>query len=138
MSNPFSHWTEADVAAFNARQSKSWPGDAATRNTAALERLVDELKESESESDLHAAIGNECRRRGWLFFHGSMAHRTSRVLGEPDFQIYADHGRSFLIEAKSAKGKLRPAQLAIKCWAAKLGHTVHVVRSMAEFYEVIR
>jgi len=99
------------------------------------------------ESDLHADILNECKRRGWIAFHGSMAHSTFRTPGEPDFVILADAAlpftsdpakpRIFLIEVKTRVGKLSPDQLAIHAWAAKLGHTVHVVRSFAEFLEVV-
>ena len=45
------------------------------------------------ESDLHEKIFDECRRRGWIALHGSMAERTCRTLGEPDFVILADGGR---------------------------------------------
>ena len=123
MSNPFQSWTEADVAAFNARGRlgpiAGWPIGGAP------------------ERDLHEQIFNECRRRGWIAFHGSMSERTARTLGEPDYQILADCGRVFLIECKTAKAKLRPEQLAIKCWAEKLGHTVHVVRSFEQFLQIV-
>ena len=89
------------------------------------------------EKDLHAQILGECKRRGWLVFHGSMAHSTFRTPGEPDFVILAQ-GRTFLIEAKTAKGKLSTAQLAVQAWAGGLGHKVHVVRSFAEFLEAVK
>ena len=91
-----------------------------------------------AEDTLHDAIVDECKRRGWLFFHGSMAHRAMRTKGEPDFTICADRGRVFFIEAKTKTGKLSREQLGVKAWAAKLGHTVHVVRSIREFREVVR
>ena len=96
------------------------------------------------ESDQHADILNECKRRGWIAFHGSMAHSTFRTPGEPDFVILAPpsnfmkYERTFLIEVKTRVGKLSPEQLAIHAWAAKLGHTVHVVRSFAEFLDVVK
>jgi hypothetical protein len=43
-----------------------------------------------------------------------------------------------LVECKTRLGKLSPEQLATQAWAAKLGHTVHVVRSMGEFLEVVK
>ena len=88
------------------------------------------------ESDLHEEIFAECRRRGWIALHGSMAERTCRTLGEPDFVILADGGRVLFVECKSRNGKLSPAQAALKHHAEKLGHAVHVVRSMKEFLEV--
>lgn len=124
MSNPFQSWTEADVAAFNARSQKTVEIAAVARGNA-------------PESDLHNRILAECRHRSWIAFHGSMAHRTFRSTGEPDFQILADRGRVFFIEAKTAKGKLSTSQQIIRHWAAKLGHTVHVVRSFEEFLQII-
>lgn len=88
------------------------------------------------ESDLHDAIKSECSRRGWIALHGSMAHRAMRTIGEPDFVILADHGRLILVEAKAAGGKLSSEQAALHAWASKLGHTVHVVRSLEEFLAV--
>ena len=85
------------------------------------------------EAELHEAIFDECRRRCWIALHGSMAERTCRTLGEPDFVILADGGRVLLVECKSRTGKLSPAQFALKHHAEKLGHTVHVVRSLDEF-----
>ena len=88
------------------------------------------------EAALHEEIFDECRRRSWIALHGSMAERTCRTLGEPDFVILADGGRVLFVECKSRSGKLSPAQAALKHHAEKLGHTVQVVRSMEEFLEV--
>ena len=92
---------------------------------------------SKSEAYLHAEIIQDCRRRGWIYLHGSMASETHRTLGEPDFVILADGGRVFFIECKGAEGKLRPAQAAIAFHAARLGHEIHVVRSMLDYVNVI-
>jgi hypothetical protein len=89
------------------------------------------------ESDLHEAIRWECIRRGWLPFHGAMSYRTHRTEGEPDFIILV-HGRVMLVECKTRTGKVSPAQLGVIAHASRLGHTVHVVRSFAEFLEVAR
>ena len=91
----------------------------------------------EDESELHRQIIDECARRGWLVFHGPMAHRTYRVPGEPDFIILADGGEKLLIEAKTRKGKLSTDQLGIQAWARKLGHEIKVVRSIGEFLEAL-
>src|SRR5512137_2415522 len=88
------------------------------------------------EAELHEAVFDECRRRCWIALHGSMAERTCRTLGEPDFVILADGGRVLFVECKSRTGKLSPAQSALKFHAEKLGHTIHVVRSFAEFLEI--
>ena len=89
------------------------------------------------EAELHEAVFDECRRRGGIALHGSMAERTYRTLGEPDFVILADGGRAFFVECKSRSGKLSPAQAALKHQAERLGHTVHLVRSMEEFLNLV-
>ena len=89
------------------------------------------------EAELHEEVFDECRRRGWIALHGSMAERTCRTLGEPDFVILADGGRVLLVECKSRTGKLSPAQAALKCHAEKLGHTVQVVRSLDDFLKLL-
>ena len=89
------------------------------------------------EASLHEEIFDECRRRGWIALHGSMAERTGRTLGEPDFVILADGGRVLFVECKSRSGKLSPAQAALKHHAETLGHSVQVVRSMKEFLELL-
>lgn len=86
----------------------------------------------EVESDLHQQIMDECERRGWLFFHGAMCRRTHRTEGEPDFIILRESGL-LLVECKSRSGKLSPAQQAVAAHARKLGHEIHVVRSIEEF-----
>lgn len=91
----------------------------------------------EREDELHEFIFNFCRSKGWAVYHGSMAHRSKRTLGEPDFSIRADRGRVFDIECKSRTGKLRPTQIANKVQCELLGHTVHVVCSPEEFLKVV-
>ena len=90
-----------------------------------------------TERDLHEEIFDECRRRGWIALHGSMAERTCRTLGEPDFIILADGGRVLFVECKTRTGKLSPAQAALKFHAEKLGHTIYVVRSLEEFQKLL-
>lgn len=90
------------------------------------------------EAELHESIFSECRRRGWIALHGSMAARTHRTLGEPDFIILADAGRVLFVECKTAKGKLSPEQSALIAHAAHLGHVVYVVRSLKEFQHIIQ
>ncbi len=66
-----------------------------------------------------------------------MSEATHRNKGEPDYIILADCGRVFFIELKSRKGKLSPVQQAFKVGASFNGHTVHTVRSMTEFLNVV-
>ena len=101
----------------------------------------------ERESLLHGSILDDLRKRGWLAFHGSMAHKARRTAGEPDFivltaEIILYEGASqkivlppriIMVECKSKTGKRSPAQLQVAAHARKLGHTVHLVRSFSEW-----
>lgn len=87
----------------------------------------------QDESDLHDAIIDYCRERGWQYLHGSMAARTHRTLGEPDFVILAEHSKIRFVECKSKTGKLSPDQQAFIAHARKNGHIIYVVRTMEEF-----
>ena len=89
------------------------------------------------ETDLHNQIIEFCRSRGWIYFHGSTAHRAMRTVGEPDFTILADGGRTFFFECKAKDGKLSPQQRAMIAWAEKLGHKVHVVYSIGQFADIV-
>jgi hypothetical protein len=89
------------------------------------------------ESELHAQIIDFCKSKGWICLHGAMHKRAWRNLGEPDFQIYADKGRCFLVEAKTKSGKLRPEQVGMAIWAVKLGHKIHCVRNFDSFLAII-
>ena len=123
-----SDFTSTWLAGYTARMSQTGrTGRTGLTSPDAVER----------ESDLHEAIFDECRRRCWIALHGSMADRTCRTLGEPDFVILADGGRVFFVECKSRTGKLSPAQFALKHHAERLGHTVHVVRSLEEFLKLL-
>lgn len=93
---------------------------------------------SDDESELHRSILRECKARGWIALHGDMTRRTGRTLGEPDIIVLASGGRVFLVECKTRTGRRSPDQIALAVLAEQLGHTVHLVRSFAEFLDVIR
>ena len=117
------NWSMADLAHFEARQAvQPAPDNAFVPVT--------------QERDLHYQILEECRRRVWLPFHGSMAHKARRTPGEPDFIIVTDGGRVLFVECKTKIGKLSTDQLAVAAHAKKLGHEIHVVRSFEEFLKI--
>lgn len=120
--------SESEFQSWLARQSK------------AIDQSIESDRESHvsREAELHDFISADCRRRGWIAFHGSMSKPTHRTGGEPDFVILADSGRVLLVECKTRTGKLSPEQLAIKVQAETLGHVVHVVRSEREWMEVAK
>lgn len=87
----------------------------------------------EKESDLHEYVASRCRAQGWLFFRGSMAHRTHRTLGEPDFIVAAERGVALFVECKSRTGKVTPEQHAVIAHANRLGHSASVISSREEW-----
>ena len=91
----------------------------------------------EREGELKREVLDECRRRGWIALHGSMAHRTHRTIGEPDIVVIAERRRVILLELKSRTGKSSPEQDALHAWARKLGHAVYVIKTMDEFQEAV-
>jgi hypothetical protein len=91
----------------------------------------------EDESELQNDIERECLRRGWLPLRSRMDRKNTRRKGECDFIILADCARVFLVETKSKTGKLSVEQQGFIAHARKLGKPVFVVRSMAEFYNVV-
>jgi hypothetical protein len=122
------NWTSADIARIQARRdaARADPSGKASADAVA----------SGGEASLHTQILEECGRRGWLAFHGSMIHRTHRMEGEPDFIIAVDGGQVLFIEAKTRMSKLTMEQLGIHAWLNRLGQRVAVVRSLREFIEV--
>lgn len=132
-----SDWTLQQVLLHNARVAKAQNPDA---------ELESEFAPCDEEAKLHKDIMDFCKAREWPFFHGSMAHKTNRTLGEPDFTIALPRAviipdwavvRTLYIEAKALNRKRSPNQIAIAAWLAKGGNTVHLVRSMGDFLKVI-
>ena len=99
--------------------------------------VLTDNEQATNESKLHAEINDECKRRRWLAFHGSMAHRSRRTIGEPDYVIAAPDGRVFFIEAKTKTGKLSTEQLAVGHLLNALGQRYAVVRSISEFIDFV-
>ena len=89
-----------------------------------------------SESSLHDAIIEECRRRGWIAFHSRMDRKTTRQKGECDFHCLLPNGFVIFVECKSRKGKLSIEQQAMAAWMKKLGHKMHIVRTLDEFQNI--
>jgi hypothetical protein len=89
------------------------------------------------EKEIHEFILDFCKGRRWIALHGSMAHKTHRTPGEPDFVILSEGGEVTLIECKSGKGKLSDEQRNMGYWAELLGHKIHVVRSIENAANVL-
>lgn len=86
------------------------------------------------EAEIHAEIVNYCKSKGWLAFHGSMAHRAMRNPGEPDFCVVMDYGIVLFVEVKRDKrAKVSIEQLATLAMLKKLGANACIVHSLTEF-----
>ena len=122
-------------------KQNSIPAEVVSKMSVADKRVLgihfpdDEVKPgaTEDERALHNEILEHCKFHGLLAFHGSMAHRTFRTAGEPDFVILLPDGKMMMVECKTKNGKLSPEQLGVAMWAEKLGHRVYTVRSYVEF-----
>lgn len=91
----------------------------------------------DNEGALHDAILAECRRRLWPVIHSRMDCATTTTRGCPDFVVFAERGFVFAIECKTRKGKLTPEQAGWRMMLLRNGHKYAVVRSMAEFLDVV-
>ena len=89
------------------------------------------------EHRLHERILAHCRDHKWPVIHARMDRESTIANGAPDFTILADRARVFLIECKTAKGKLSIDQMAFGILAEVNGHKVHVVRSFDAFLEIV-
>lgn len=89
------------------------------------------------EEQIHNRIIAYCRETGLLYRHGSMAHKTKRTEGEPDFDFYLHGGVKLEVEVKTPDGDLSPAQKLFHNRAAAAGHKIWVIRSFAEFRSLI-
>lgn len=90
-------------------------------------------KTHETEAQLHQEILEYCRSKGWPVVHSRLDRPATVGVGTPDFTVAMPGGKTIWVEAKTAKGKLRPEQQA---WLAALrakGHRAGVVRHLQEF-----
>ena len=84
------------------------------------------------EKDLQRACEAFLRARGCIVFHMPGRAAIGNFRGWPDITALAPGGKLLLIELKSPRGKLSPLQTKFVERAARIGHIVHVCRSMAE------
>jgi len=104
-----------------------------------IQRLVDaDAKAVEDEGDLHSEIIAYCRERGWAYAHNRMDRKSTAGNGVADFIIFADRGRVHAIECKSRSGKRTVDQIGFAMQLNRFGHLCHLVKSMAEFREIIK
>lgn len=89
------------------------------------------------EADLHEAIRDYCRARGWRCVHSRMDRPSTCEVGTPDFAIVMPGGVTLWVEAKARTGKPTGEQLAWLAAIHRLGHVCGVVRNMEEFEALV-
>lgn len=94
----------------------------------------------EAELPLHNDIVKWCNDQWprWNYRHTNPARKSTDTLGCEDFTVFAPGGRTFHIECKTRTGKRTEGQQIWDLELQRLGHTVHIVRSMDEFLEVVK
>ena len=90
------------------------------------------------ESILHDDVIRWLEQRGWKYVHSRMDAKTTVAIGLPDLIIAAPRGRTFWIELKTRKGKLRPEQRHWEFQLRQLGHIHAVVRCLSDFIRVVQ
>lgn len=100
-------------------------------------RQPDDVQGVKMEGELHNKILQECANRLWFPVHSRMDRKTTTKKGICDFIIFADKGRKFYFECKSATGKLSESQQIFIAWMKRLGHVVHVITSFQEFIRIV-
>lgn len=122
--------TQAQYSAYLLRHLKT-PRDL-------LKQVSKDFVVAGQEWKLHEQIDAECRRRGWFAVHSRMDKPTTTRCGVPDWAIFADGGRVFIVECKTKSSKLSTAQLGVFAHLEKLGHKPVVVRNLEQFLEAIK
>lgn len=120
--------SQADLLAMQVRLGGNRYGKTLTQG---------QLGTIRNEAELHEQIAAYCNGRGWLALHGRMDKPTGRTLGEPDFIIWAESPKVFLLECKRPGGKLSPVQQQTAAWLHRLGWESHVVTSFEEFLKIV-
>lgn len=125
-------WTEDQVIAYMAKRQ------ADLRRGRGHTPAVDDVPDPGLESSLQDRCLKYCEERGWpcLSFHQSVKAKGFLKPGWPDMTIFRQN-EVILIEFKSATGKLRAEQQALRRQFMFLGHEVHVCRSYKRFIEIM-
>lgn len=120
------NWNLADVI---AHESKSRPKHIPAASASAYH---------EKEGNLHAAIIQYCKSKGWYYVHSRMDRQTTTAIGVPDFILALPNGVVWWIECKAKGKKLTPEQLSVGVMLNHLHQNYAVVYSMEEFMEIVR
>lgn len=130
------HWQPSDVIAHEQRLKAM----GVVGKVSALDNAPPDGADVERESKLHREIIAWCDDQ-WprvKFIRGRMDKRSTIAKGAHDFTIFLPGGKTVCVECKKKDTKPDENQAVWACELRHLGHTVHVVRSMAEFHAVLK
>lgn len=121
------NFSQADVINHQVRMAKNRPSP--TRDDA-----------PELESTLRTEIDKFCNEQWpkWLVVAARTDKKSTIPTGCHDCTIFASRGRVFCLELKSKTGKPTQEQLGWAVLMRNVGHTVHLIRSMSEFLEIVK
>lgn len=94
----------------------------------------------EQEMKLHEDIMSYCMAKSprWMFIRARSDKRSGIAIGANDMTIFMGDGKVLCVECKSKTGKLTKEQLIWREEMRLLGHTVHEVRSMEDFFKAVK
>ena len=84
------------------------------------------------ERDLHDAIDQYCRERGYLTIHARMDVRSTISVGTPDWTVLMPGRKTCQIECKKSGSKPTTEQLAKLAHARKLGFVAEIVDNLED------
>lgn len=122
-------WTEDQLRAYEARQ-------APKHRQPVSEDAVPAGQEASLQNQIMAWCDAQWPR--WKYLCPRFDRKSTLQVGAHDITVFGPFPKCLLVECKTATGKLTAPQ---QSWAAEmrmLGWTVHVVRSMTEFLELVK
>jgi RecB family endonuclease NucS len=90
-----------------------------------------------TEKELQAAVEKLLQMKGWMYFHMPGAAAVGNPRGWPDLLCFGPRGRLVLIELKTGTGKVSAEQHKRFVSLDRIGHFVHVCRSVADVRRAI-
>jgi hypothetical protein len=86
-----------------------------------------------NERDIESYLNARCKDKDWLCYKWT----SPNIAGVPDRIIFPGLGKTFLVELKAPKKKLKPLQRVVHAKLKKLGLDVFVADSKERVDEII-
>ncbi len=99
---------------------------------------ADAVPAGEEIERLHNPTCKWLTEHGIAYVHNRPDRRSTATEGAPDFTIAAGAGRVVFVEFKTVEGKLSVKQREWHFLSERAGTTVHVIRSLGKFLELMK